>query len=149
MEKKIREGARRRRRPLREASSALELAVSAPGSTGPKWRSSVLTRINEVCVALEDHIVEVEGSGGFADDISAHAPRLIGMMNALNEEHDELRQMVVQLREVVGRKTDKLSKDKVAAVRKKVQSWLGRIARHQQKGADIVYEAYNVDIGGE
>lgn len=149
MEKKVREEARRRRRPLREAASALELAVSAPAGTGSKWRKRVLTRVQEVSAALEDHIAEVEEPGGLADEISAEAPRLIHMMAILKAEHVELRQMLTQARADLGRGADKLSTDEIVEVREKVLSFLGRIARHRQKGADLVYEAYNVDIGGE
>ena len=29
-----------------------------------------------------------------------------------------------------------------------LQRFIGRVIRHRQKGADLVWEAYNVDIGG-
>jgi hypothetical protein len=149
MEKRVREGARRRRRPLRAAASALELAVAAPGGTGPKWCHRVHTRVKQVSAALEGHVVEVEGPSGLWNDIRVHAPRLIPMMDALKAEHHTLRQMVAQLIEDLTRITDKASKEEIAAVREKVVLLLGRITRHRQKGADLVYEAYNVDIGGE
>ncbi len=109
----------------------------------------MLSRVKDVSGALEDHITEVEGPGGLADDITVHVPRLIGMMNVLKAEHVELRQMVAQLFEDLGRSAGKFGNDKVVAVRRKALVFLGRIARHRQKGADLVYEAYNVDIGGE
>ena len=149
MEKKVREGARRRRGPLRDAASALELAIAAPIGTGPKWCHRVHARVKQVGAALEDHVVEVEGPSGLWDEIRVHAPRLIHMMDVMKAEHGKLRQMVAQLLDDVARIADQASKDEIAAVREKVVSLLGWIARHRQKGADLVYEAYNVDIGGE
>jgi hypothetical protein len=148
-EKKIREGARRRRGPLRDAASALERAAAAPVGTGPKWCQRVHTRVEQVSATLEDHIVAVEGPSGLWDELKVDAPRLIHMMDVLKAEHGVLRQMVAQLLEDVGRIGDKASKEEIGAVREKVMALLGAIARHRQKGADLVYEAYNVDIGGE
>ena len=145
-EKKVREGARRRRRPLRDAASALELAAAAPAGTGPKWCHRVHIGVKRVSGALEGHVVEVEGPSGLWNDIRVDAPRLIPMMETLKVEHDTLRKVVAQLLEDLTRITDKASKDEIAAVREKVVLLLGRITRHRQKGADLVYEAYMVDI---
>ena len=38
--------------------------------------------------------------------------------------------------------------DAVEAVRVAAVDVLGAISRHRQKGADLVWEAYSVDIGG-
>jgi hypothetical protein len=148
-EKKVREGARRRRAPLRQAASALELAAAAPVGIGPKWCHRVHARVKEVGAALEDHLAEVERPSGLWDDIRVREPRLIHMMDVLKAEHGKLRELVAQLLEDVARITDKGSKDEITAVREKVLSLLGLIARHRQKGADLIFEAYNVDVGGE
>jgi hypothetical protein len=34
------------------------------------------------------------------------------------------------------------------AVRKQGTNLLGRLVRHRQRGADLIYEAYQTDIGG-
>jgi hypothetical protein len=34
-------------------------------------------------------------------------------------------------------------------VRAAATSLLARLARHRQRGADLVFEAYQVDVGGE
>ena len=36
----------------------------------------------------------------------------------------------------------------VDAIRTAVLELLGEIARHRQRGADLIFEAYDVDIGG-
>ena len=149
MDEQVRQRARKRRRPLREAASALELAIAAPAGTGSVWRDRVRTRVTAVRAALEDHIIEVEGPGGLAEEIRAEAPRLISLMNRLQGEHGDLREAVGRILETIRGIPTKPSEDQVAAVREAVTSFLGRISRHRQKGADLVYEAYCVDIGGE
>jgi hypothetical protein len=37
----------------------------------------------------------------------------------------------------------------VEAIRDLGTTLLGHLARHRQRGADLVYEAYQADIGGE
>jgi hypothetical protein len=39
--------------------------------------------------------------------------------------------------------------DQVDAVRALGTALLGRLARHRQRGADLIHEAYEVDLGGE
>jgi hypothetical protein len=34
------------------------------------------------------------------------------------------------------------------AFREEVTTLMGQLVRHRQKGADLVYEAYDVDLGG-
>ena len=41
------------------------------------------------------------------------------------------------------------SADAVAARREAATELVGRIVRHRQRGADLIYEAYEVDIGGQ
>jgi hypothetical protein len=37
----------------------------------------------------------------------------------------------------------------VSVVREAATTALGRLVRHRQRGSDLVYEAYQVEIGGE
>jgi len=39
--------------------------------------------------------------------------------------------------------------DQVDAIRAHGTALLARLARHRQRGADLIHEAYEVDIGGE
>ena len=39
--------------------------------------------------------------------------------------------------------------DDVDAVRRDGTALLGRLVRHRQRGSDLVFEAYEFDIGGE
>jgi hypothetical protein len=148
MDEKVRELAWRRRRPLREAAWALELAISGPAGTGTVWRERVHTRALQVRAALEDHIAEVESPGGLTDQVTVDAPRLIHRMNVLLAEHTELRAAIARILEACGGPAG-LSEEQAAMVRQETMALLVGISRHRQKGADLVYQAYEVDIGGE
>jgi hypothetical protein len=148
MDEKVRELSRRRRRPLREAAWALELAISGPAGTGTVWRERVHARALQVRAALEDHITEVEAPGGLTDQITVDAPRLIHRMNSLLAEHTELRAATAQVLEACGG-TGEFSQEQAATVRQDAMALLVGISRHRQKGADLIYQAYQVDIGGE
>ena len=37
----------------------------------------------------------------------------------------------------------------VDSIRESATTFLGRLSRHRQRGADLVFDAYQTDIGGE
>jgi ribosomal protein L19 len=66
----------------------------------------------------------------------------------LREEHPEITEGITQM-------IAKLDKVEIGAedwpldkARDDLQRFIGSVIRHRQRGADLVWEAYNVDIGG-
>ena len=51
-------------------------------------------------------------------------------------------------REIREREAGLQTEEAVAAHREAATELVGRIVRHRQRGADLIYEAYEVDIGG-
>lgn len=149
MEERVRKLARKRRQPLRAAASALELAIAAPAGTGEVWCKRVNKETLKVRRALEEHVEDVEGRDGLAEQIATDRPRVINQMNRLIAEHGELRARTAYVLEALGRVPATPGDNDVAAVREAVMALIGLISRHRQKGADLIFEAYNVDIGGE
>lgn len=79
---------------------------------------------------------------------SDRAPRLAGNVRRLRDEHPEIaetvKEMLARLEQVpVG--SDAWPLDDA---RDDLQRFIGKVIRHRQRGADLVWEAYNVDIGG-
>jgi chromosome segregation ATPase len=149
MVEKVRNEARKRRQPLRDAASSLERAIAAAAGTGAQWRSRLQAQVQEVRDALEDHVTEVERPGGLVEQITTDAPRLMHIMNRLLAEHDDMRQELNRILQAIGEISADFSEEQVIEARIAVMSLLATIARHRQQGADLLYEAYNVDIGGE
>ncbi len=149
MEHEVREGARRRRAPLREAASDLELAISAPVGTGTIWRDRVRESLARVQVALKQHIQDTEGPAGLYGQLQNDAPRLSTLVKLLAKEHTVMKGDINGVLSTLEELPDELDDNCCADTREAALMLLGRISRHRQKGADLVWRAYSVDIGGE
>lgn len=123
---------------------ALEAALAAPvPGRVPDWWVAVLNCLRDLRVALGDHITEAEAEGGLLAQILADAPRLANAVNQLCREHIELADAVDAL---LVRPAP--TNGDTAAIRDAGLELLGRLARHRHKGADLLYEAYSVDVSG-
>ncbi len=138
----------RRRADLHTALVAVERAISRPAvGREPDWSKDVVRSLQDLDHAIGEHIEVTERTEGLYDEISAKAPRLAGKIQLLREEHPEMRQAAEDL---IARFETAPVGDAwpVADARDDLQRLLGRLVRHRQLGADLVWEAYNLDIGG-
>jgi hypothetical protein len=141
--------ARQRRKTLHDALVHLEVAISSP-ATGrlPEWTTAVTKEVTAVRDAFDQHVLVTEKPEGLYDEILARAPRLAGNLRRLKAEHPEIADSIQAM-------LDRLDQTEVGGepwplerARDDLQRFIGRIIRHRQHGADLVWEAYNVDIGG-
>jgi hypothetical protein len=141
------EAARRRRAELRESIDTLErsLASPAPGRTDA-WTDGVRTSLRALDADFHAHVEVTEGPEGLYDVVLATAPRLAHAVAKLKDEHGEIRAYLDDLRACADRTVDEPG---VVQVRELGTVLMGLLARHRQRGADLVYEAYSSDIGGE
>ena len=141
--------ARQRRKTLHDTLVHLEEALSSPAAGRIQdWTATVVKEMHEVREAFEQHIVVTEQEDGLYDEILDRAPRLAGNVRRLREEHPEIQDGIattcMRLDNVeIG--TDAWPLDQA---RDDLQRFIGRVIKHRQRGADLVWEAYNVDIGG-
>jgi hypothetical protein len=143
------DAARQRRKTLHDTLVHLEEGISSPAAGRiPDWTATVLKEMVEVREAFEQHISVTERPDGLYDEILERAPRLAGNVRRLREEHPEIKEAVTTM--VV-----RLEQTEIGGVswplddaRDDLQRLIGSVIRHRQKGADLVWEAYNVDIGG-
>jgi hypothetical protein len=130
-----------------DATAALEAALAAPAA-GAGWRDGLRAALVEVDVTIRDHIAETEGDGGLLDRVRVEVPRLSNAVSKLVDEHLTLTQLT---RKVVDR-LDGVADDRIGeeapVVREDALNLLAAIVRHRQRGADLLYEAYQVDVGG-
>jgi hypothetical protein len=139
------EAAARRRRELRDALVAFEDAISSPIRDREAWRAEAVAGLSTLTHAFEDHVAETEAPGGLYDEMSETAPHLGAKARRLREEHP---QIAAALAGAAGRLAGPLeSEAAVDEVRDDLQRVMGRIVRHRQHGADLVWEAYAIDIG--
>lgn len=133
--------ARQHRVKLRQAMSDVE-GAAAGASGDPTWRADLTAALTELLSAFDGHVEEVDASDGLLAELVQLAPRLQGRVTKLDAEHPELRTMITSALGVV-------ASGEISAVRSQTMSVLGALATHRQSGADLVYDVYNVDIGGE
>lgn len=141
--------ARKRRQTLHDAIVQLEMAISSPAAGRvADWSAQVTKDMVGVRDAFDQHVIVTEKPGGLYEEIMERAPRLVGTVKRLQDEHPAIDESVVSL---LGR----LEAGEVDAetwqldrARDDLQRLIGAVVRHRQKGADLVWEAYNVDIGG-
>jgi hypothetical protein len=141
--------ARLRRRTLHEALVQLEMAISSPAAGRvPDWTGQVRKDLGAVQSAFEQHVEVTEKPGGLYEEIMTKAPRLVNNVERLREEHPAINE---RIGETLGRaESGEIEQDAwpVDNARDELQRLIGLVVRHRQRGADLVWEAYNVDIGG-
>jgi hypothetical protein len=142
------EAARSRRVKLHTELVDLERALAAPTPGRVKeWTLDVGERLGAVREAFNEHVFVTEKPGGLYEEIMTMSPRLAGNVKRLDEEHPViLAQIDDMLERLDAFDTQDVWPPDVA--RDDINRLLGRIVRHRQRGADLVWEAYNVDIGG-
>ena len=140
--------ARQRRKTLHDTLVHLEEALSSPAAGRiPDWTATVLKELHEVHDAFEQHILVTEQEEGLYDEILERAPRLAGNVRRLRDEHPEIQ-------EGIAANLERLEHTEIGGewpldqARDDLQRFIGSVIRHRQRGADLVWEAYNVDIGG-
>ena len=144
---------RRRRAELLESINALEQALAAPGQQ-MRWVERVSVALLELTGDFRDHVELTEGPVGLYSRVLRTSPRLAHEVDRLTLEHVKLAQLVEELLAVVGQgaKTSEPHEkllDDPTKIRERGTKLLGALVRHRQRGADLMYEAYSVDIGGQ
>ncbi len=138
--------ARQRREALAEAADALDDAITRPAGDAPAWQEGVRAAVTAVSDALDAHIDEVEGPGGLYQEIIARTPRLAHQVEVLEREHVSLRADLAKLTPLLA---EPQRPDQIAQLREESVRLLGDISRHRHRGADLVFDSYDLDIGGE
>jgi hypothetical protein len=140
------EAARRRRVELHEALIRLETEISSPGhGRAEGWARDVSNALTNLRAAFDEHIEATERPGGLYEEILENSPRLAGQVRRLQDEHPTIRGAIVEAIEQVSGPIDD---DELDDARDGFQHLMGQVVRHRQRGADLVWEAYNLDIGG-
>jgi hypothetical protein len=138
---------RRRRAELIESTAALDQALAASASASlATWSERVDVALGELSADVHAHVAITEGPGGLHADVVATAPRLANAVYRLACEHTVITEMADRLR---ARTAAVWTAEDVAQVRALGAELLSRLGKHRQRGADLVFEAYETDIGGE
>lgn len=133
-----------RRERLREVMDRFEVALSAPpGRDVDAWRDDVRRAVAELAAILADHTMATEADDGLFAEIRERAPQLDPRVQALEADHRGIADQLTALRAVLD---DAEPDEAVERVRDEGTDLLGALIRHRQTGADLLYEAYWVDV---
>ncbi len=134
------ETAKKRRLELHDAMAGLEWAL-ARASEATDWRVAVIESLHNLLSAYRSHSDEVEAPNGILNDLLVDAPRLSNYVAILKNDHmtimGDLEALLSDAAEIP-----------VSELREIATSLLGDLVRHRQMGADLVWDAVNLDIGG-
>jgi hypothetical protein len=127
---------------------ALEKAVATPiPGRAAEWAAVVHEALVELAATFERHIAVTEGPGGLFSEVLESAPRLDSAVDELRTEHEQVSRMLGDelrsLRAIDGQE----DVGKAFDCRHRLTALLAQLLAHRQAGADLVYEAYAVDIG--
>lgn len=136
---------RAHRAELAESMAALDAALATPLGTGVLWRRRVRAALTELDHDLRDHVAITERPGGLHDSLRAAAPRLSSGVDRLTRDHEAFLAEVTRL---LDERDEGLDDAGVQAHREAATSLVGQLVRHRQRGADLLYEAYALDLGG-
>lgn len=145
---------RSRREALLQAVVGLEDALAGPIGDQERWRLRVAMAVDHAVARISEHVAQTEGPGNILDEILAVAPRLERRVKQMTVDHENLEKAADRLALAVAELTpddDSLTagqiEDYAIAVRNQAVDVMGQITRHRQRGADLIYEAYQVDLG--
>ncbi len=137
---------RARRAELREALGAFERALAAAAvGRAVVWGEAVHAGVLELADEFGTHVEITEGPDGLHQSILAGDLRLANAVDALTAEHA---QIAAEIAELVADSEAPVGDEDVDGLREQGNRVLGHLIRHRQRGADLIYEAYETDIGG-
>ena len=133
-----------RRDEFFEGILELERAMAAPaGDDALAWAAAAAVAVEDMQRVLDDHIRETEAPGSFYDDVIEHSPHLVNAANRLQGEHPPLAANVATLALELATVTDD---DGVEETRELAVELIKALLLHRHRGAELVYDAYNVDV---
>lgn len=135
-----------RRAELRETLNLMEAALAAPArGRAVIWGEAVHASLVMLADDFGAHVEVTEGPGGLHQSILAGDLRLANAVEALTGEHGQLAEEIATL---VADSEAPVTEGDIDDLRERGTSLLGHMVRHRQRGADLIYEAYETDIGG-
>lgn len=131
----------KRRKRLYGAMQRLESAV-ARASGQPDWIEGVEAAGLLLQKTLDDHIAQTEAADGVLDEVVRDAPRLSVDVDLLRRDHQRMKLACTAL-------VDKAAEPDPdpGELRRQALTILGHVAEHRQLGAELLFDAYNVDLG--
>jgi phage shock protein A len=137
---------RRRRAELRSTMVTLELALASAAGEAASWTAQLRKALGDLTEAFGEHVAVTEGHGGLYRELAEQSPRLAHAVDRLAREHSEINRRLEELAASIAAPEAEAD---IPQLRQSGTDLLVVLMRHRQRGADLVFEAYDLDIGGE
>ena len=139
------ERSRQHRRGVRRASIDLEEALARPaGQEAGHWYGEVAGHVRALAEAFRHHAQQSEGPEGLLPQIVEAQPRLVPAVQAVKREHQVLLDAISRLEAAASPSGGA----DVPGVREDALRLLHDVAVHRQRGSDLIYQAYYIDVEG-
>jgi hypothetical protein len=131
----------------------MEHAIQTPAGD-PAWRPAVSQAVAQLKAAFAAHVRETEGPSGLYAGVLGDAPRLAQGLYGLVGDHETVWEALDELEghldeiEVFDGKPGSLGY-RHQVVCQDAARLIREVWQHRQRGADLLYEAYDTDLGGE
>jgi hypothetical protein len=139
--------ARVRRTALGDAADLIEEILARPGSD-PQWTMRVADSLQGLQYAFAAHVDEVESEDRLLPRLIHDTPRVANGVRRMEHEHISITADLEATSALVRGCDGECDALLVEQIREATVDALRAISRHRQRGANLVYEAYHVDIGG-
>jgi hypothetical protein len=137
---------RARRESLRRATVRVQALITRTAQErSATWVGEVAAAAGGLAQAWETHVLLTESRDGILEQIVDEAPRLSSTADRLRREHD---QVTARLRTAIG-DLDSVDGSGVQRAGAGLAQVLATIAHHRRAGGELIYQAYQVDLGGE
>jgi hypothetical protein len=144
----ILDAALRRRAELHDSTKSLVRALEA---ASPGREHAWLHRVSDALGVLREdfteHVDMNEAPEGIHAEMLHVQPRLASRVRRLAEDHVVISDRIDAAMALVSRGESEDVRTQVAEVRDACTQVVALITRHRQRSSDLVYEAYNTDIG--
>lgn len=105
--------------------------------------------VDHAAARVVEHVVTSEGTDSLLAQVRTDSPRLGCRIDRLRTDHSRMLTDVELLRAALA----DLGDDQVAlrgpAIHDQARAFAGRLSTHRRRRSDLVYEAYQVDLGGD
>jgi hypothetical protein len=131
---------------VRAASDRLERAAASPASERTReWCDVFAARLSELGTTFRHHVEVTEARDGLFAEIIETAPRLAHRTEALRQDHREIEAAIDG---AVAKMASAANPDHTTVddARDAALDLLTRISHHRHLGAELVYDAYHIDI---
>ncbi len=135
------DGIGERRIEIGSALARLEDAMARPVGSPHEWRHRVDLALDELLIVGRIQIASLLAEGGPLDEAVGNVPRLVGTVGRLRRGLPDIEAEAERLQKELGQLDP-------TEVRRRLLPLMGRVVSHRQRVADIIWEAYNVDLGG-